>query len=96
MEKQFTTVDFYAAAALMAENYELIDYYRQGGFTTFIFTDTPELHDYTTRYYSEKTLIEPIKFGRAIKNLKSLIHNISISTSQSQNNNGYNNCKGAK
>ena len=95
MEKQFTTIDFYAAAALMAENYELQDYNRQGGFTTFIFNNTTELHDYTARYYSEKTLIEPIKFGRAIKNLKSLIHSLTISTSQSQNNNGfYNKSKG--
>lgn len=73
----------------MAENYELVDYYRQGGFTTFIFKDSPELHDYTKRYYSEKALIEPIKYGRAIKNLKSLIHSISISTSKSVNNNGF-------
>ena len=96
MEKQFSTSDFYAAAALMAENYALVDYYRQGGFTTFIFQDSPELHEYTTQYYSEKTLIEPIKFGRAIKNLKSLIHSLTISTSQPQNNNGFNNCKGTK
>jgi predicted AAA+ superfamily ATPase len=97
MEKHFSTIDFYAAAALMAENYELVDYYRQGGFTTFIFEDTQELHDYTKIYYSEKSLIEPIKFGRAIKNLKSLIHSINLSTSQSVNNNGFNNnYKGTK
>jgi predicted AAA+ superfamily ATPase len=97
MEKQFSTIDFYIAAALMAENYELVDYYRQGGFTTFIFTETPELNDYVKCYYSEKALIEATKFGRAIKNLKSLIHSISISTSKSVNNNeSNNNTKGAK
>jgi predicted AAA+ superfamily ATPase len=89
MEKHFSTIDFYCAAALMAENYELVDYYRQGGFTTFIFSDSPELNGYIKRYYSEKALIEPIKYGRAIKNLKSLIHSISISTSKSVNNNGF-------
>jgi len=97
MEKQFSTIDFYVAAALMAEKYELVDYYRQGGFTTFIFIDSPEINNYIKRYYSEKALIEPIKFGRAIKNLKSLIHSISISTSKSVNNNEFNNnYKGTK
>ena len=91
MEKQFSTIDFYAAAALMAENYELVDYYRQGGFTTFLFNDTPDLNDYIKRYYSEKALIDPVKYGRTIKNLKSLIHSISISTSQPKQNNGFNN-----
>jgi len=52
MEKHFSTIDFYCAAALMAENYELVDYYRQGGFTTFIFNETSELNDYVKCYYS--------------------------------------------
>jgi hypothetical protein len=93
MEKQFSTIDFYCAAALMAENYELVDYYRQGGFTTFLFKDTPNLNNYIKCYYSEKALIEPGRYGRAIKNLKSLIHSISISTSKSVNNNGFNNIR---
>jgi len=96
MEKQFSTIDFYVAAALMAENYELVDYYRQSGFTTFLFNETPDLNNYIKQYYSEKALIEPTKFGRAIKNLKSLIHSISLSTSKSVNNNAFNNSKGSK
>jgi hypothetical protein len=96
MEKHFSTIDFYAAAALIAENYELVDYYRHGGFTTFLFNDSPELHDFIKCYFAEKALIEPIKFGRSIKNLKSLIHCISTSTSNGAQNNGFNNNTGAK
>jgi hypothetical protein len=54
MEKQFSTIDFYVASALITEGYELVDYFRHGGFINFLFKDTPESHDYIKCYYSAK------------------------------------------
>ena len=81
MQRHFSCADFYCAAYLIATGYEIVDYYRSGGFTTFVFNETPELHDLVKKYYTESCLIEPVQFGRTIKNLKSLIH-----TSTSSNN----------
>ena len=50
--EQFITQDFYLAAAIMAKNFELLDFYRQEGFTSFIFKETKELNDYVKNYYS--------------------------------------------
>lgn len=36
----------------MAKNFELIDFYREKGFTSFIFRETKELNDYVKNYYS--------------------------------------------
>ncbi|MCX6174140.1 MAG: DUF5659 domain-containing protein [Ignavibacteriales bacterium] len=89
----FLTQDFYLASFLMASNYRILDYYRKAGFTTFVFEETPQLKDYVNNFYAEKTLIEPVKHGRAIKALKSMIHSInsSLSTSNLELNNGSNN-----
>jgi hypothetical protein len=54
MEKQFSMIDFYVASVLITEGYELVDYFRQGGFTNFLFKDTSELHDYIKCYYYSK------------------------------------------
>jgi hypothetical protein len=88
-ENRFATMDFYLAAFLMASSCKLSDYYREKGFTTFVFTEDKRLLNLVKEYYSEKTLIEPITHARAIKNLKSLIHSATISTSKSQRNNNY-------
>jgi hypothetical protein len=87
----FLTQDFYLASFLMASNYRILDCYRKAGFTTFVFEETPQLKDYVNNFYAEKTLIEPVKHGLAIKGLKST----SLSTSNLELNNGSNNkCKG--
>ncbi|MCU7490530.1 MAG: hypothetical protein HF312_02605 [Ignavibacteria bacterium] len=93
MERHFVTQDFYLAAAAMAKNYDLVDYYREGGFTTFLFRETPELHQFIKEYYSELTTIEPVKHARAIKSLKSLCHSLSLSISKSTSNNELHNKK---
>lgn len=77
----------------MAKNFELLDFYRQEGFTSFIFKETKELTEYVKNYYSETTTIEPVKHARVIKNLKSLIHGLSLSTPKSPSKNEFNNNK---
>lgn len=88
-ENNFATLDFYLAAFLMASSCQLVDYYRKNGFTTFVFTEDKSLVTLVKEYYSEKSLIEPLTHARAIKNLKSLIHSATISTSKSQRTNNY-------
>ncbi len=89
-ENRFATLDFYLAAFLMASSCKLSDYYREKGFTTFVFTEDKKLITLVKEYYSEKTLIEPITHARAIKNLKSLIHSATISTSKPPSKNEFN------
>ncbi|MCK9211492.1 MAG: hypothetical protein WDA75_19590 [Candidatus Latescibacterota bacterium] len=67
MEKQFSTIDFYAAAALVAENYELVDYYRLGGFTTFLFNETPDLNNYIKNTTQKKLLSNLQNSGELLK-----------------------------
>lgn len=92
MNKQkFATLDFYLAAFLMASGCNLDDYFRDKGFTTFVFIEDKRLANLVKEYYSEKTLIEPVTHARAIKNLKSLIHSATLSTSKSQLQNEFSN-----
>lgn len=92
MERQyFNSSDFYLSVFLMANNHKLVDFYRRNGYTTFIFLETPELTELVKNYYSESTLIEPQRYGRSVKQLKSLIHQASLSTVQTVNDNEFSN-----
>lgn len=85
------------AATAMAKNFDLLDYYRQGGFTTFAFRETPQLNEFVKNYYSELITVEAVRHARAIKSLKSLCHGLSLSISKSTSNNEFQNKqKGSK
>jgi len=88
---KFASQDFYLSSFLMANNFKLIDYYRKNGFTTFFFEETEEMKTLVNNYYTENTTIEPVRHGRAIKALKSMIHSISTSTSNRGLNNEFDN-----
>jgi hypothetical protein len=85
MQKIYSNKDFYLSAYLIAEGYELLEYYRKNGFTTFVFLDTNELQEAIRKFHSLSALTEPVRFGNAIKSLKTLIHSDQISTSNSNN-----------
>jgi Domain of unknown function (DUF5659) len=91
MEKQFSTQDFYLAALLLARGNKLVDFFRKSGYTTFIFSETEEIRESIKNFYEENAMIDANKYGRSVKNLKSLIHSETISTSKSVNNNEFNN-----
>jgi len=93
MQKTFK--DFYLSAFLIADGFELADYFRENGFTTFIFYDSEELSEAVRKYHSLSSSIEPQRYGNAIKSLKTLIHCGQISNSKSNNYNA-NKCKGTK
>lgn len=97
MEKQFSTQDFYLAALILAKGNKLVDFFRKNGYTTFIFSETDEIREDIKCFYEENAMIDANKYGRAVKNLKSLLHSETISTSQSVNKNEFNNnSKGTK
>lgn len=81
------SADFYFSAYLIANGFELLDQYRERGMTTFVFADSQELQNEVKKYFSFRTVIEPVKFGNAIRSLKTLIHNNQLSTSNLKPNN---------
>ena len=85
MQKTYLNKDFYLSAFLISEGYELIDYFRENGFTTFIFNETESLLEAVRKFHSLSAKTEPVRYGNAIKSLKTLIHSEQISTSKSNN-----------
>ena len=85
MQKAFFNKDFYLSAYLISEGFELLQYSRENGFTTFIFVETAELLEAIRRFHSLSAQTEPNRYGHAIKSLKTLIHSGQISNSKSNN-----------
>ncbi|MFH0734621.1 MAG: DUF5659 domain-containing protein [bacterium] len=86
MQNTYSNKDFYLSAYLVAEGFELIEYSRENGFTTFSFENSNELIEAMRKYHSLSAKTEPVKYGNAIKSLKTLIHSEQISNSKSNNN----------
>ena len=87
MQKSFANKDFYMSAFLIAEGFELQEYTRDNGFTTFIFNESIELLEAIRKFHSLSAFTEPVRYGNAIKSLKTLIHSEQISKSKSNNYN---------
>ncbi len=87
MKKTYESKDFYLSAFLIAEGFELHKYFRDNGFTTFIFLDTDDLIEAIRKFHSLKATIEPVRYGNAIKSLKTLIHSEQIINTKSNNYN---------
>jgi len=95
MQMTYANKDFYLSAYLVADGFELADYFRENGFTTFIFNESVELSEAVRKYHSLSSSIEPQRYGNAIKSLKTLIKSEQISNSKSNNYNA-NKYKGTK
>ena len=87
MQKSFANKDFYLSAFLIAEGFELQEYSRENGFTTFRFNESIELLEAIRKFHSLSAVTEPVRFGNAIKSLKTLIHSEQISNSKSNYSN---------
>ena len=74
IQNAYTTRDFYAAAYFVASGMELQEYYKQKGLTTFVFTDNEQLQLLVRKFYSLDALVNPVTYGNALRNLKSMIH----------------------
>lgn len=87
MQKIYTNKDFYLSAYLVAEGFELFSFNREHGLTQFHFEESEKLQKSLKKFFSLAATVEPVKYGNAIKSLKTLIH--SEQTSNSKSNNFY-------
>ena len=75
--QDYTTKDFYFAAYLTASGIELQKYSRNLGLTVFVFENSQELQTLVKKFYESTALVNPIVYGHAVRELKSVIHTIS-------------------
>ena len=66
----------------------MIDNIRENGFTTFSFTDSPELKKLVTQYYLSQALVDPAVYGMTLRQLKGVMHS-SVSIQNQVTNNGH-------
>ena len=74
MKSQFTTKDIYLAAFLLAATSDLLSSSRTNGITTFVFVRSSKTDQLVTDYYAQRALVNPVTYGNALRNLKSIIH----------------------
>jgi hypothetical protein len=71
----YTTKDFYAAAYLVASGVDLQAYRKtKEGLTLFVFQNNEILKQLVNNYFSAGSIVNPMKYGNAIRNLKGIIH----------------------
>ena len=83
--KHYQTEDFYLAAFLVASAEQLITHSRQNGITSFCFSQTEKLNELISKYYQLKASINPVTYGTAIRNLKTVIHTDNVLSNQTRN-----------
>jgi hypothetical protein len=73
--QNYTSRDFYLSAYLLAVGSELESYQKDTtGKTTFVFRSTPELNKQIQKFYALEAMINPVTYGNALRNLKSMIY----------------------
>jgi hypothetical protein len=70
----YLTRDFYLAAYLVASGIQLRSSFKHKGLTSFVFFDTNQLQQLVRQFYGLDALINPVTYGNALRNLKSVIH----------------------
>ena len=82
----YTNRDFYLSSYLIAAGIQLKSYRKTNGITTFEFNNSEKLHNLIQKYYSMTASVEPMAYGAAIKNLKSVIHSTNTHTNSNFRN----------
>ena len=72
--KNYLTRDFYLAAYIIASGIELRSSFKHKGLTTFVFPESNELQQLVRQFYGLDALVNPVTYGNALRNLKSVIH----------------------
>ena len=89
--------DFYLCGTLLLQGFQLVDQNRENGFTVFSFEDTENLRKVISDYYLGKLKVDPSVYGLTLRQLKGLMHNSSLVSTQTMvNNNEFNYKKGTK
>lgn len=73
----YKTTDMYLAAYLSAKGHEMLDVEKNKGRMTFVFNDHEQkMKQVVVKYYNGEGSVEPRFLIDAIKNMKSLTHNL--------------------
>lgn len=86
MKQEYETKDFYFSAFLLAMGCDLIKQTRKNSITTFTFTMDSNTIELMEDYYSLRAMIEPMAFGNAIRQLKSIIYSSANSNTGTNSN----------
>ncbi len=70
----YSNRDIYLSSYLIAAGEQMKSYRKTDGITTFEFDNSEKLNQLVNKYYSMNASVEPMSYGAAIKNLKSVIH----------------------
>jgi len=89
--KTYDTKDFPLAAFLVTSGLPLQAHTRIGNVSTFMFTETRQLIDLVSRFYSFQASVNPIAYANAFRNLKSIMYSTT-----SDNDNMYNSARATK
>ncbi len=81
----YSNRDFYLSSFIIAAGIPLKSYHKTNGITTFEFDNSDKLNELVNNYYSMNAAVEPMAFGAAIKNLKSVIHSNTYTKSHTHN-----------
>jgi hypothetical protein len=74
MTKTFETKDFYLSAYLIACGMDLLSHERRNGMTSFRFQSSETLTTLVTQFNGLTATVNPVQYGNAIRNLKTIIH----------------------
>jgi len=93
MQTNIESREFYSSAFLMASGVDLIDTYKQGPLTVFVFENTQNAKDLLKKYFAMKAIVNAAKYAAAIKNLKSVIHGTNTNTQPNNTHERFKKCQ---
>lgn len=71
----YISTNFYLSAYLVASGIDLQAYRKtKEGLTLFVFPNSHKLQQHVNNYFSTGAVAHPLKYGNALRNLKSVIH----------------------
>jgi hypothetical protein len=86
--ESYKTRDFYLSAYLLALGNDLREHNRNStGQTTFVFHNSEQLNQQVRKFYALEALINPVAYGNAFRNLKSILHATNTNTERKYVNN---------
>ena len=88
--KAYETKDFPLAAFLVTSGLPLQAHARDGKVSTFMFTETHQLQNLVSRYYSFQASVNPISYANAFRNLKSIMYSNTTENDIMYHNQGHN------